>query len=443
MANTPNKKKRKTGLIWAVLIAVVLVLVFGVVFFGGKKKDNVVYVEQVARRNIIASVSESGTVEPVLEVKIASDVSGEIVSLDASEGKEVKRGDLLVSIRPDNYQSALELAQASLNAGIANELQGAASVEQARVQLMQDSATFMRQNQLYNNKVISKSEWENAQLKYNIAQSQLRAALASLKAAKFTTESRRANIKTAQSDLRKTNISATMDGIITRQNIRFGEKVVGTAQMEGTELFRIADLSKMQVVVKINENDIIHIHIGDSALVEVDAFENEKFKGYVTEIAYSAASASTSADQITSFEVKVQIDPASYVNKKDLMEGLKPNQSPFRPGMSAQVEIFTESDLNALSIPIQAVTVRKPKGDETAEPIEVVFGLRDQQFADMKPVTTGISDSKYIVIKSGLAEGETVITGPYRLVSKELETGQKVKVGTDNKQESKAAPDAE
>ena len=427
MAKSPGKKKKRSGIIWAVLIGLVLIVVFGVVFLGGKKKDNNVFVEKVQRRDIVASVSESGTVEPVLEVKIASDVSGEIVSLDAAEGKEVKRGDLLVSIRPDNYQSALELAQASLNAGIANELQSKASVEQARVQLMQDSANFKRQDQLFKNKVISKSDWENAQLKYNIAQSQLRAANASLKAAKFTTESRRANIKTAKNDLQKTNISATMDGIITRQNIRFGEKVVGTAQMEGTELFRIADLSRMQVVVKINENDIIHIHIGDSALVEIDAYEDQKFSGHVSEIAYSAASASTSTDQITSFEVKVEIDPSSYSNRPALMAGLKPNQSPFRPGMSAQVEIFTEKEANALSIPIQAVTVRKPKDDATTDPVEVVFGLRDNQFADMKPVKTGISDSKYIVIKSGLTEGESIVTGPYRLVSKEIESGQKVK----------------
>lgn len=427
MAKSPVKKKKRSGIIWAIIIGLVLIVVFSVVFLGGKKKDNAVYVEKVERRDIVSSVSESGTVEPVLEVKIASDVSGEIVSLEAAEGKEVKRGDLLVSIRPDNYQSALELAQASLNAGIATELQSKATVEQAIVQLMQDSASFMRQDQLFKNKVIAKAEWENAQLKYNIAKSQLRAANASLKAAHYTTESRRANIKTAQSDLRKTNISATMDGIITRQNIRFGEKVVGTAQMEGTELFRIADLSRMQVVVKINENDIIHIHIGDSALVEVDAYENEKFSGRVSEIAYSAASASTSTDQITSFEVKVEIDPSSYLKRSDLMAGLKPNQSPFRPGMSAQVEIFTETEKNALSIPIQAVTVRKPENDATAEPIEVVFGLRDNQFADLKPVKTGISDSKYIVIKSGLAEGESIVTGPYRLVSKELETGQKVK----------------
>lgn len=433
MAKATGNKKKRSGLIWAILIGIVLVLVFAFVFLGGKKKDNTVFVEQVQRRNIVSSVSESGSVEPVLEVKIASDVSGEVVSLDVAEGQEVKRGDQLVSIRPDNYQSALELAQASLNSSIATELQSAASVEQARVQLMQDSANFKRQDKLYKDKVIAQAEWENALLKYNIAQSQLRAATASLKAAKFTTESRRANLKTAQSDLRKTTISATMDGIITRQNIRLGEKVVGTAQMEGTELFRIADLSRMQVVVNINENDIIHIHIGDSAAVEIDAYENRKFSGRVTEIAYSAAAASTSTDQITSFEVKVEINPASYINQPELMKGLKPNQSPFRPGMSAQVEIFTERDNNALSIPIQAVTVRKPSDDENAEPIEVVFALRDNQIAVMKPVTTGISDSKYIVIKSGLDEGETIITGPYLLVSKTLESDQKVKPGKEGK----------
>lgn len=428
MATTIGKRKKRSGLIWAVVIGIVLVSLFVGIFFGGKKVDNGVNVEQVGRHDIVASVTETGKIEPVLEVKIAADVSGEVVDLQISEGREVKKGEVLVSIRPDNYQSALEQAQASVNAAIAAELQAQAAVEQAKVQVMQDSANFLRQDQLFRDKVISKAEWETAQLKYSIARSQLRANDASMRAARFSTESRKASLKTAQSDLRKTTITASMDGTITRQNIRFGERVVGTMQMQGTELFRIADLSRMQVVVNINENDIIHVHIGDSALVKVDAFEGQRFSGTVKEIAYSAANAATSTDQITAFEVKVEIDSASYLGKPELMRGLKPHQSPFLPGMSAQVEIFTEREDNALAVPIQAVTVRKLGKSEDAEPSEVVFVLRDRQFTQLKPVVTGISDSKYIVIKEGLKEGEEIITGPYRLLSKEITDSMKVKV---------------
>jgi HlyD family secretion protein len=422
MATTSGKQRKRTWLIWGGLVGLLLITVFLVVMFGSKKKDVGITVEPVARRTVIASVSETGKVEPVLEVKIAADVSGEVVALDITEGKEVKIGDVLVSIRPDNYQSALEQAQAGLNGSIAAELQASAAIEQTRVQILQDSATLVRQLQLFGTGVIPKAELEAAQLKLNISRSQLRANEASLKAARFSTESRKASLKTAQSDLRKTTITASMDGTITRQNIRFGERVVGTMQMQGTELFRIADLSRMQVVVDIN------VHIGDSALVEVDAYGEEKFWGHVTEIAYSAASLTTSTDQITSFEVKVEIDPKSYQGKPELMRGVKANASPFLPGMSAQVEIFTERVEGALSVPLQAVTVRKLKKEEDAEPEEVVFVLRDKQFAQIKRVVTGISDSKYIVIKEGLKEGEQVVTGPYRMISKELADSMKVKI---------------
>ncbi|MFN8396419.1 MAG: efflux RND transporter periplasmic adaptor subunit [Bacteroidia bacterium] len=428
MSKTPGKKKKRTGLIWASVIGGVLIILFVVILLGGGKKDNEVTVETVGKHNVVASVSETGRIEPVLEVKIAADVSGEVVELHIAEGQEVHQGEVLVSIRPDNYQSAMEQAQAALNGSVATELQAEAALQQSRTQVIQDSANFQRQDQLFRDKVISKTEWETAQLKLNIARSQLRANEASLKAAKFGTESRRASLKTAQSDLRKTTITASMDGTITRQNIRFGERVVGTMQMQGTELFRIADLSRMQVVVNINENDIVHVHIGDSARVEVDAFEGQAFRGKVTEIAYSAANSLTTTDQITSFEVKVEIDSTSYVHNPDLMRGLKPHQSPFLPGMSAQVEIYTEREDNVVAVPIQAVTVRRLGADDDAEPSEVVFVLRDQQFASLRQVTTGISDSKYIVIKGGLKEGETILTGPYRLLSKEIADSMKVRI---------------
>jgi HlyD family secretion protein len=224
-----------------------------------------------------------------------------------------------------------------------------------------------------------------------------------------------------------------MDGTITRQNIKKGERVVGTAQMQGTELFRIADLSRMQVLVEINENDIVHLRIGDSAHIEVDAYEEMIFSGKVTEIAYSASTAALGGDQITSFEVKVEIDPKSYEGNPALMRGLKAHQSPFRPGMSAQVEIYTERADDQLAVPIQAVTVRKPKDakgkiEEDAEPVEVVFVLDADNKVQRRPVKTGISDDKYIVVQDGLTDGDRVVTGPYKLLSKDLKQDMVVKV---------------
>lgn len=419
---------------WVLIAAVVFFTVFFIAFFVmGKEKSVEVLAEKVERRTVVASVTESGVVEPVTEVKIAADVSGEIVSLDALEGAEVKQGDIMVTIRPDNYQSALEQARAALNASIASELNASASREQAYAKYLQDSATFKRQDQLFNKEVIARAEWEAAKLAFDISRSQYRGAIANEKSTRFTTESRRASLKNAQSELRKTTIFASMNGTVTRQNIKLGERVVGTIQMQGTEMFRIADLSRMQVLVEINENDIVHLRIGDSAHVEVDAYEEMIFRGTVTEIAYSASTSELGTDQITSFEVKVELDPKSYVNNPELMRGRKANQSPFRPGMSAQVEIYTEQEANQLTIPIQAVTVRKPRDeagkiDEDAEPVEVAFVLDKFNKVERRDVTTGISDDKYIVITSGLKEGDRVVTGPYKLLSKDLKSGMQVMI---------------
>ena len=419
---------------WVVLAALILFGAFFIAFFVmGKKKTVEVLSEKAVRKTVIASVTESGVVEPVTEVKIAADVSGEVVSLETKEGSLVKRGDVMVTIRPDNYQSALEQARASLNASIASQLNASAAREQAYVKYLQDSANFKRDNLLYQKEVIPQIEWESSKLNFDISRSQYRGAIANEKSMAFQSESRRASLKNAKSELRKTTIFASMDGTITRQNIKLGERVVGTAQMQGTELFRIADLSVMQVLVEINENDIVHLRIGDSAHIEVDAYAEITFQGTVTEIAYSASMAELSGDQITSFEVKVEIDPKSYQNNSSLMRGLSANQSPFRPGMSALVEIYTERIDNQIAIPIQAVTVRKPKDtqgkvDEDAEPEEVVFLLDKFNKVRRSTVQTGISDDKYIVILAGVSDGDRVITGPYKLLSKDLEAGMQVNV---------------
>lgn len=437
-----GKKKRSNWILWLALIAVAVIILLVVLFIGDRDSEPV-FVDTVQKRTVTASVSESGIVEPVLEVKIAADVSGEVVSLEKEEGDEVKRGDVLVTIRPDNYQSALEAAQASLNSAIASELNARSTLEQARINLLQDSASFVRQNRLYRDSVISKSEWEQSKLKLEISRSQFKGSKASLKSSQFQVESQKASLKTAQIDLNKTTIFATMDGIITRQNTKLGERVVGTAQMEGTEVFRIADLSKMQVKVKINENDIIHVRLGDSAHIEVDAYEGHRFSGKVSEIAYSASQADMGGDQITSFEVKVEIDPASYVNDPELMRGKGASQSPFRPGMSAQVEIFTERVADAITAPIQAVTIRKLNENDDADPVEVVFVVDEKRQAAMREVKTGISDDRFIVIKEGLKEGETIVTGPFKMLSKDLKNGDKLNRLINESEEKAATVSAE
>lgn len=442
MSKVSPSRKRRSPLLWVILGGLLIFGLFAFFALRGREQSLAISVAKVEQRSIISSISESGIIEPVTEVKIAADVSGEVVQLDVKEGMAVKRGDLLISIRPDNYQSALELAQSSLNASVSSELNAKSAQEQAYQRYLADSATFHRQDELYKKRVISKAEWDAAKLQIDIARSAYRGAIANVKGTAYQTDSRRASLKTAQSDLRKTTIFATMDGILTRQGVKFGERVVGTAQMAGTELFRIADLSRMQVVVDINENDIVHVKIGDSAHVEVDAYEGRTFKGKVTEIAYSASESALGAtDQITSFQVKVEIDPASYLTDASLMAGVPPNQSPFRPGMSAQVEIYTERADGVPAVPIQSVTIRRIGEDDKEPPKEVVFVLDKSMKAVQKVVKTGISDDSYIVILEGLQAGEEIITGPYKALSKTLEDGMKVTIATDD--QAKAAKKAE
>jgi HlyD family secretion protein len=348
-----------------------------------------------------------------------------------SEGMQVKRGDMLVTIKPDNYQSALDVARASVDASRASVLNTKAAVEQAFQRYLTDSVNFSRQDELFRKKVISRAEYDAAKLQFDIARSALKGAQANEKAAKYQIESQMASLRSAETDLRKTTLFASMDGTLTRQNIKLGERVVGTSMMAGTEMFRIADLSRMQVLVNINENDIVHVKIGDSAHIEVDAYPSKLFRGSVTEIAYSAVEAglATAGDQVTSFEVKVEIDPKSYLQDPAIMRGVLPHQSPFRPGMSAQVEIYTDRVENATAVPIQAVTMRRLGTNEKEEPVEVVFVWGSDGKVQLRAVKTGIADESFIEILSGLKPGEKIVTGPYKLLTKDLNAGMKVEVG--------------
>jgi HlyD family secretion protein len=436
---------KKRNYTWWILGAV-LVVIFGLGIAKKltEKKGIEVSWEETERRTIYSKVSESGTVQPTVEVKIAPDVSGEVVFLSVQEGAKVKKGDLLVTIQPEDYRAALEQARASLNGARASEAQARAAVAQAEANMLQDSVNLARNKKLFEEKVISKAELENAQLRYAISQSQYTSATFQTRAAYYQVKNTEASVKQASQTLKRTNIYASMDGTVTAVNVELGERVVGTSMMTGTEILRIADLSRMEVVVEISENDIVNLTLGDSAKIEVDALPDAEFYGQVSEIAYSAQTTGLgSTDQVTNFEVKIAITPASYAPNMGQGRELPVGDSPFRPGMTALVDVFTDLASEVVSAPIQAITLRdaetkdndsvsvvrtsstKKESDEE-EREEVVFVVKDG-VVSKRSVRTGIRDDNYMFITEGLEEGEQVVTGPYTVLTKKLKDGDEVK----------------
>lgn len=345
--------------------------------------------ELVEKRDIIETVSASGKIQPETEVKISPDVSGEIVSLYVMEGDKVEKGDLLLKIKPDTYQSMLERSQASLNTS-------KSALEKAIAQLSESESNFSRNKILFENGTISRSEFEKIEASYKVA-------VLSVEDGEYMVSSAEASLREAQENLNKTNIYAPISGTISRLNIELGERVVGTAQMAGTELLRLANLNLMEVAVEVNENDINSVSLNDTALIEVDAYLGNIYKGIVSEIANSANVMGVSADQVTNFEVKVRIlDEVS-----------------FRPGMTATVDIQTERAYAVLSLPIQAVTTRKDTAN-IEDKVECVFAFEENN-ANFIKVETGIQNDEFIQIISGLEEGQDIIIGPYSAVSRLLE----------------------
>jgi len=401
-------------------------------------------------RSIYARVTESGIVQPTVDVPISPDVPGEVVYIAVLEGQKVKKGDLLVTIQPDDYKALLEQADAALNRSQAAYLQAKASASQSKATLLQDSVSLARTQQLFKDNVVSKVELENAQLSFHVSKSQLESANYNVQSSYYQVKSSEASRKQARQNLDRTNIYASMDGTITQLNIELGQRVVGTNQMAGTEILKIADLSRMEVIVEINENDIVNIGLGDSTKVEIDAYPGQNFYGKVTEIAYSATvSAAASTDQVTNFEVKIQITPSSYQDLK----GAENGSSPFRPGMTSLVEIYTHHVENAVAVPIQAVTLRKPKDENEAiasktsqeegmsaeidkDATEVVF-LYEGGKVKQNEVETGISDDAYIEIKSGLESGQEIVIGNYNTLSKLLKDGMEAEKSNGKKDSGK------
>ncbi|MAB39002.1 MAG: efflux transporter periplasmic adaptor subunit [Aequorivita sp.] len=418
--------KKKT-LVW-VIVAVVVLIAFLLIgkkagWFGKSGDFKEVEVAQISAIDIVETVAATGKIQPEIEVALSSEVSGEIIELPVKEGQTVEKGDLLVKINPDLIQAAVSQSQAGLQNVRAQYAQAQASEKNARL-------NYERNKALFEKGVISKSEWDKSVADYDMAQ-------ANAKAAYYNVQSASANVKQSVDNLSRTTIYAPMSGTISKLSVELGERVVGTAQMAGTEIVRVANLQNMEVEVDVNENDIVKVSVGDSTIVEVDAYLKREFKGIVTEIANSAESALT-ADQVTNFKVKVRILPESY---KDLTEGKPESFSPFRPGMTATVDIITNKKKNIIGVPISSVVIKTDTTDTkksyttnetstaTAEKFEAVY-VKEGNEAKLRVVKTGIQDDSNIEIISGLKEGETVITGPYNTVTKSLKQGDKVEVSS-------------
>ncbi|HRY98913.1 MAG TPA: efflux RND transporter periplasmic adaptor subunit [Bacteroidales bacterium] len=425
---------------YLIALGVIVIIILAV----GKKKgwlgpQNAIKIstEQVERRDITEVVSANGKIQPEVEVKVSPDISGEVIELHVKEGDEVQAGDLLAVIDPEIYRSTLDRAVASLNTQKANEANAQARLAQARAQFTNGRLSFERSQKLWKDGAISAAEFDAAKASYEVAEAEVLSAEQGVKAAAFTVRSAEASVKESRESLQKTSIYAPTHGTVSRLNVEKGERVVGASQFSsGTEIMRIANLNSMEVSVSVNENDIVRVSLGDTCIVEVDSYLDRDFRGVVTEIATSAIVSGVSVDQVTNFDVKVRILAESYA---DMVPEGDARYSPFRPGMSATVDIQTEKVRKVLTVPIQAVTTRSGNdslmkatadsmdlvGKEEEEIQEVVF-IYEEGKARMVNVSTGIQDNAFIQITAGLEEGQEVITAPYRAVSRKLKDGDAV-----------------
>jgi HlyD family secretion protein len=393
----------------------------------GKEKPVEVTIEKVQKRTILETVTASGKIQPETEVKISPEVSGEIVELYVKEGDYVEKGKLLLKIKPDIYVSGRDRSQAAVNSSQSNLANTRARLTQAEASFDREKQAYERSKKLWEQKTISQADWETAQSTYKSAVAEVESAKQSVRGAEFGVKSSEASLKEANENLVKTTIYAPMSGTVSKLNVETGERVVGTSMMAGTELLRIADLNSMEVKVDVNENDIVRVKMNDTALVEVDAYLGQKFKAIVTEIANSATTTGSSTDQVTNFEVKVLLLKDSY---KTLIT--KSNPNPFRPGMSATLDIQTKRAGNVMSVPVQSVTVMKDSTADNAQNKgkevklkELVYVYKNGK-AYTKYIKSGIQDNYFIEIKEGLTLSDDVITGPYNIITKKLKDGMVV-----------------
>ena len=446
-----NKK-----LLWIIIGLVVVIIVMVVLKKAGalgKEEGIKVSSEKTSKKTIIETVTASGKIYPEIEVKVSPDISGEIVELNVQEGDSVRKGQVLARIYADIYSTQRDQAAAIVSQQQAMTANSSAQLESLKSTLDQAQATYNRQKKLVDDKVISKAEFEQAETALHTAQANYNATLQSIRSNQASVQSAKANLTKANKDLGRTTIVAPMNGVISLLSVKKGERVAGNSFNIGTEMMRVADMSGMEIRVDVGENDVPKVHLGDSALVEVDAYNNRKFKGIVTQIASSSKGAATqlaATNDVTNYEVRVRLLPDSY---KDLIDPHKPKSFPFRPGMNASADIQTRRHENVLSVPINAVTTREKGSDKvvnsekssfdkkndassddqsakasTSGLEEVVYVLQPNSKVKKVVVKTDIQDINCIEIINGLKEGEEVITGPYSTVSKTLKDGTKVKV---------------
>jgi HlyD family secretion protein len=448
--------KKWIWILSGIAVVVITLLVLKQKGIIGKEEGTKVAVEKASRKDIIEVVTASGKVFPELELKISPDVSGEIVQLTVQEGDSVSKGQLLAMVYADIYATQRDQAAAGVAQQMAQVENASASLGSFKARLEQAERQYNRQKQLFQEKVISKLEFEQAENAFLTSKADYSAASQSIKSGQAGVASARASLQRANKDLGRTSVFAPMNGIVSLLNVKKGERVVGNSMMAGTEMLRIADMRVIEVRVDVGENDIPKVTIGDTALVEVDAYNKRKFKGVVTQISSTSrgtgGAVSTSSSDVTNYEVRIRLIPASYA---DLIDPTKPKSFPFRPGMSANADIQTNTHANVISVPINAVTtrdrsdtavfgkeVKKEKKAETPEETagpevtikdvdaldEVVFVLQKDGTVKRVKVKTAIQDINNIEIIEGIKEGDEVIVGPYSVVSKTLRTGMKVTV---------------
>lgn len=435
-------------LYWIIAIGVLIIFSVILIKYLNGNKPTEVYVEKATTKTIIELVSATGKIQPETELKLSSDVSGEITEMAVKEGDQVKKGDLLCRIKPDLYVSAIDRVNANVNTTKANLKTALAQLDQAKANLANSEATFNRNKKLLEQSAISQQEFDGFKAQYESAKANVQALEAGVNAGQYNIQSSEATLKEANTNLEKTYIYAPVDGTVSKLSVEKGERVVGVSGMAGTEILRLANLNEMEVSVEVNENDIIKVHKNDTALIEVDAYMDKKFKGIVTEIANSSNSTGISVDQVTNFVVKIRLLRESY---QFLISDN--NQIPFRPGMSASVDIQTRKVVNVIAIPIQAVTTRNPDSLNTTNNDEFddreVKVKNDNEDKDLKKeevkikeyvflvnngsakqieVKTGIQDNDFIQVISGLSDKQEVICGPYSAVSKSLKEGTKIKI---------------
>lgn len=429
--------KKKIYILAGIIVILIIVLVTlkskGII--GGNDDSKQVETSKVDEITIIETVSATGKIQPEIEVKISSEVSGEIIALPIKEGQVVKKGDLLVKINPDLYTSGY-------NRTISNLSGSKAGLSQADATFKEAKASYDRSKTLFEKGIISRSDWDKAIATFE-------GAKANKESAYYNVQSANATVKEAKDNLGRTTIYAPADGTISSLGVELGERVLGTQQMTGTEILRVANLNNMEVEVDVNENDIVKINIGDSTKIQVDAYLKKEFKGIVTSISNSASEATT-ADQVTNFKVKVRILKESYL---DLLEGKPATYSPFRPGMTATVDIITKRKEKVIGVPISAVVIKsdttatksyeiKDEGEDKKvatkndKKFECVF-VKVGNKAKIRIVKTGIQDDTNIEVVSGLNKGDVVIVGPYTTVTKDLNSGDKVTMAKDSDKEKK------